>query len=663
MSPVEDHESELLRILEERLLPPGTLDDPDLRDRAVGLLRDALDAASRTRRAKLLKAAELEGADPPDELVSLLGKVVGLAGLYRWALAHEPEGLGTLGDLSDWLVRPHPAPTERELAAGRRAGLDIATDEDETTIDARLGHYLRSKKMPEKYDFDPRALPVGVDGEDLEKEKIDQIVAVLGEVSRPVGTFVLGALSLDGRLLEQDAGVLGTHIRLLRNETEGSTPSIERGGDGQPKALSNVEALERIAVAFDRIRRGDGDVSYYEEFAFVARALIANARNVPIDSSGLEGRVLQQLTLYVPGQFGGTLSLPEFEAPSVAGSDLVADNMRAVALVYAAWNLEELKLFQVLDRVVEVFMNGQLPVGFDNGGRALADYYFSDDEKKISEAGRRMTYSRVLGVPGGEVSKEAPPNRAFGDLFLRFLSSVSEFDRQRRIADVVSGGRPYDALSLTAEQVRKSGRDLAANMTLYGYGGTFFVAQKLKDQIARALTVLSVPEILSAYGVQSPFQVVERVAASDLGGTVPNILRHRTMAESGKAILDIVADSIPAWLGSARPLFEPRAGDVGGIGAGNGNGARRLPPDIPHDRELLLMRHTEHWLAVNGIKDEQRARLGEPELIAATPSIPKVGADGGAAFDQLRQLVATGQAPSLDQLKALLPDMGQIARV
>jgi hypothetical protein len=682
VSPVHEHEyeTELLAILGKQLLPAAGLDDDEaLRAEALALLRTAYDAASPKTRSRLRKAADLKDAAPPATgkkvppwLLELLGEVLGIAGLHRWArqnAAAALEARGSRGTLGHWLEHPPLELTAEELAAGRRAGLDIADDQDINTIEARLGRNLRKVTMPEKYDFDPRALPVGVNGEQLEEAMKERVRRVLGEgVAKPIQTFILGALSLDGRLHESDENAVDAHIRLLRNETEGTTPSIERGDDGQPKVLQIADALGRISKAFDKVRGGDQEPTYFEEFAFVARSLLGNARNVPIDSSGLEQRVSRELTLYVPGQFGGSLSLPEFETPSVVGSDLVADNIRAVALVYAAWNLEELKLFQVLDRVVEVFMNGQLPVGFDNGGRALAAYYFSDDEQKITEAARRMTYSRVLGVAGGEVSKEAPPNRAFQDLLLRFLSSVSEFDRQRRIADVVAGTRPYDSLSLTAEQVRKSGRDLAANMTLYGYGGTFFVAQKLKDQIARAITVLSTPEILAAYGVQSPFQVVERVAASDLGGTVPNVVRQRTMAEAGKEILDIVAQSIPAWIGSHRPLFEPRLGEIGGDGHGlaavAGVAAGRVPADIPRETEQLLMRHTEHWLAVNGIKDEQRARLGEPELTAAQPSIPNATADGGpAGFDQLRQMVSAGQTPSLDQLKALLPDVGGIARV
>jgi hypothetical protein len=513
------------------------------------------------------------------------------------------------------------------------------------------------------YAFDPRALPPGFDEAALKQLVHDELDATVPNLRQSMEDFVLGGLSLDGMLAQSDEVKL-EHVRKLRFESENKTDTLAGG------KLLNRDAIEEIHTDLKAIRGAANGSAYYEELVFVARRLIANAAMVPIDAKGRKQRIATALNEYVPGQSGGTLTLPSLDAPDTVGSDLVADNMRAVALIYASWNLEELKLFQVLDRVVEVFMNGQLPVGFDNGGRALSDYYFSDDELKITEAARRMTYTRVLGAAGGEVSKEAPPNRAFQDLFLRFLSSVSEFDRQRRIADVFGGRSRYDTLSLTGEQVRKAGRDLAANMTLYGYGGTFFVAQKLRAHIDRALRVLGTPEILAAYGVQGPFQVIERVAASDLGGTVPNIVRHKTMAESGKAILDIVAKSSPAWLGlSGNDLFIDPALVAGAAQPAGGAGLAAVPVVAPPPRrgadfdiatQTRLMRDVESWLAVNGIKDEQRARLGEPEISPAAPSIPSATHDGagGAAFDQLRQMVSNGQTPSLDQLKSLLPDMG-----
>ena len=528
------------------------------------------------------------------------------------------------------------------------------------------------------YVFDPRGLPTRETPEETKQERqrvIDQVTAVVdaelaatvptGELKDSLRSFVLGAMSLDG-FLEQDVEAQRRHVTDLRFESEQTTKFI----DGSTR--KNRAAYEKIDASLRTVRgamNGSG-LGYFEELAFVSRRLLRNANEVPVDASGIGQRVAVALSEYEAPSAGGNLNLPSLSSPIVAEADLEQDNIRAIALIYAAWNLEELKLFQVLDRVVEVFMNGQLPVGFDNGGRALSEYYFDDDDQRLTEAARRMTYSRVLGVPGGEVSKEAPPNRPFQDLLLRFLASVSEFERQRRIDDVVGTRSRIDVLSNTGEQVRKAGFDLAANASLYGYGGTFFVAQRLAKQIERALRILSVPEVLSSYGVQSPFQVIERVCATDLGGTVPNVVQRRTMADAGKALLDLVAKYVAFWpRATSRPLFGEL---IEVVDSRNGDGAIRRGDsvlvqrdgDITREDQQKIALSVEQWLAVNGISDDQRARLGEPQMTAAAPSIPSGPQHGASpAFDQLRQMVSAGQTPSLDQLKALMPDAGGMARM
>jgi hypothetical protein len=665
------YETELLEIVAaNKLVPPGTFDDDDVREIGLELVRTVERAVDKKSRELLQKAARRPPGKPPPGVVDLLRRGLGIAGIRRYATLEHPDEMKTLPmqerQLRHWLANPITQ-DKQELEAGIRAGLGVADADDITIIEARLGQLFRRDAMATVFIFDPRAVPAEFDETFFTDTVSDEVNdSVPSPVLDSTIHFIFGAMSLDGFLPQTSEPVLRETARRLSFESGGKTKRLTPlPGPPIDPFMINREAYELIAREIDGIRTPTGALvdgqAFFEELAFVARKLIGNAGSVPIDTPGLRARVQEALTEYVPGQAGGTLELPPLDAAEVAGTDLVRDNIRAVALIYAAWNLEEMQLFRVHDRVLEVFMNGQLPVGFDNGGRALSDYYFSADEVKISEAARRMTYTRVLGVPGGEVSREAPPNQVFQDLFLALLAHVSEFDRQRRIADVVAGSSTRDdMLSLTGEQVRKAGRDVAANATLYGYGGVFFVAQRLKDQVEQVLRNLSTPEILSAYGVQSPFQVVERVCASDFGGKVPNIVRYKTMAEAGKLILDIVAANIPAWLGlSGNDLFEDPFDIV--TGSSPGITTVRKPADIPREVQRQLARAVEDWLTVNGITDEQRSRLGEPKITQAAPSIPTAtdGA-GGAAFDQVRQMVAGGQMPSMDQLKALLPDTSMV---
>jgi hypothetical protein len=315
-----------------------------------------------------------------------------------------------------------------------------------------------------------------------------------------------------------------------------------------------------------------------------------------------------------------------------------------------------MRMFHVVDRITEIFMNGQLPIGFDSGGRALDTYYW-DREDRLNEAERRMVYSRVLGAAGGMVSKEVQPNTQFDSLWIRFLSSLAEFDRQQRVDEIIAT-RTVRPQNLTGEYVRKAGRDLAANLSLYGWGGTHFSARRLNGHIATALDILNQPSIQKSYGVTNPYQLIERVASAEFGVT-PNIVRLRTMADAGNKILNIVAKYHNVWTRSnGQPLFEEPAF--------NGDGV--IPGDISLADRNELMNQTQFWLAVNGIKDDQVGKLSQPEQAKYEPSIPtfagmlpgsngassngKVGAD---TVERLKQMVLQGQAPSLDQLKQLLP--------
>jgi hypothetical protein len=645
------YESTLMERLFEDL---GLQPTPAQHDTALGLLRAVINALPDGEDKNVLRRTTDDassGPSPPH-----LRRLLGIAALHEYLRDRHPlglEALGPEGHLPVFLAQHENEDVTSNDAtnAALRSELGIAEPQDQQLIDDQLEQIIRRHDMaPDpQFTFDPRATPPGFDEAALRALVEDQLTDNVPEVTPELTAFVLGVLSLDG-YLNQNADGQRLGIKQARYETDRLTPLLAQH-NGKPDQVTWREALTTIIASFVLVRPAGGPPSYYEEFAFVARRLLANSTQVPVDAPGLAQRIASLLTEYVPGEMGGTLNLPALSGEDGNATELVPENIRAVALVYAAYQLEELRMFAVVDRLMEVFMNGQLPVGFDNGGKAL-DLMYWDSPQRLTEAARRMQYTRILGAAGGEISREAAPNKSFNDLFLRFLSSLSEYDRQRRVGDVIGGMPREDSLTLTGEQIRKAGRDLAANASLFGYGAAYFVAQRLSKHIERCLTILNLPEIQQAYGVQSAWQVIERVCSQDFG-KAPNVVRFRTMAEAGKQILDIVADNSPAWLQSTgmQPLFVDPAAVVRGV---------NQVSDIDPNTQDVLMRATEHWLAVNGIKEDQRMKLGEPEVIASAPSIPSAGGTGTQAFDQIRQMVTAGQTPSLDQLKGLLPDMGSM---
>src|SRR4030095_2247574 len=113
-------------------------------------------------------------------------------------------------------------------------------------------------------------------------------------------------------------------------------------------------------------------------------------------------------------------------------------------------------------------------------------------------------------------------NREFNNLWLRFLSAVKSTARQ--------------APGTSQEPLRKAGEELAANLSLHGYGIAYVAATELQSHMRDMLDLLSDREIQSAVGARDIWQVIEVIAARELGGAA-NTARLRTLQSSGATIL------------------------------------------------------------------------------------------------------------------------------
>jgi hypothetical protein len=278
-----------------------------------------------------------------------------------------------------------------------------------------------------------------------------------------------------------------------------------------------------------------------------------------------------------------TADLPDLQEQGSADHEIVADNIRAVQAIYSAALLEELKAFQVVDRLVELFQQGALPLGRGRAGRNLFKYW-KESASRLSESERRSLYARALGLPGGEV--EVVPNREFNDLWIRFLSSVAQLVREETTEWTVGKSE-----TVSADDIKAAARDLAVNLSLHGFGWAGFAATELQKQIADITRLLSAPEIIAAYGARDMWQVIDQVAANELGGSKSSV-RYRTMLVSGATII--------AWLAkNPRRLNSVSGASIISTKALTGSRRSRLEVRAianPTDRDLLNA--CQQWLAV-----------------------------------------------------------------
>lgn len=208
---------------------------------------------------------------------------------------------------------------------------------------------------------------------------------------------------------------------------------------------------------------------------------------------------------------------------------LVEDNLRAAAVLYAAAALEEMKLFEVVDRVVDRFQAGKLPVGAGAKSKLVA--YAKAQPERLDANSRRRIYGHVLG---GTQSGATQANDDFAPLLARLLDAVSQFERASALAK--GEKKPPSATAVHA-----AARDLATNLSNHGYGAAVVSAALLADQLRDGQALLSHPDVLEAYGAKDMWQVVERVAQQELKVKV-NVTRARTRAEAGSAVLTWLAE-------------------------------------------------------------------------------------------------------------------------
>ncbi len=224
--------------------------------------------------------------------------------------------------------------------------------------------------------------------------------------------------------------------------------------------------------------------------------------------------------------------LPDLE-PRPDGQMAVADNIRAVQAIYFARQLEDMRAFQVVDRLVQLFQQGLLPLGRGTGAKLLRDYGKSD--ARLSAPARSELYFRALGARPGS-AKVAEPNREFHTAWLRLVTSVALFHRRRGTSAL---GQPR-----AASQVWRAARALAANAS--AHGASLIAAVRRLSADANALrAVLEAPDIQQALGARNMWQVIERIASRELGGAV-NVQRLRSLAQSGSRILQWLADHCDA---------------------------------------------------------------------------------------------------------------------
>ena len=346
-----------------------------------------------------------------------------------------------------------------------------------------------------------------------------------------------------------------------------------------------------------------------EEFARVIRKLVE--RGVTEAEPQLRRKVADALDRIqnvdsddVVSEIG--IDLPDLE--EAANNEIVADNVRLMGPVIASAMLDELKAFQVVDRILEQAQAGTLPIGQGKAGKLLYKRW-KEAPNRISEPERRNLYAMTMGQPGGDPTGNV--NREFNELWLRFVSSVSSFVRQHDVDKLLRASLPS---AIGHQQVRKAARDLATNLSLHGYGMTYYAALELQGEVKAMIELLQDVEIRSAFGAKDMWQVIDTVATMDLGGARTSS-RYRTLATCGAIITAWLANNVERIMRPTGPLI-----DITDVRSPMPRSAGQKATSKPTDYDLVNA--CELWLADTATTDTRIEELSQPRETPVMTSKP-----------------------------------------
>lgn len=586
-----------------------------------------------------------------------------------------------------------------DLESAENGGTSVMPEDYQQIVNELHGRYAFDEaKLPERLHY---ARDPDTGDQVLSEGQINFLTGTLHALEKLAGAEIIldaqrldaiagivGLLLLDGHHDPDDRGffdhVKAAYVEMLE-PASASRKEIAPGNDQfEPGFDQKYRVFVRVAEVL--VNQQANAKVFFDAYASVSRGMVTMYDTRPPDSAGFVASVLARYndeTLAAGGAGGGgsgiaLLDLPPLSDPEGATDEIVPENIRAVAAIYVIYQCDQMMLFSVVDRVVELFMAGLLPMGGDTLARKLDNWYWNRDDR-VSPQGRMNHFTRVLGVPGGEVPGDVTPNSDFEMHLMRTVSSLAEFERERSV------GRLFDesgrrVMSTTGEGCRKIIRDMAAADTLYGYAGAQFAAERMGRQLQEAMEILQLPRIREIYGVTTMYQVIERVAQTEFGATV-NVVKHRTLAEEVRTILEIVADNHHVWsLSSDRPLFttgpdvvpyqellllralarsrDVDAGDIDLLSS------RVQTGDLSKQDSDRLFRAAQYILAVSGVQSDTVKEYSQPVETPALPSIPGMGAFGGGGMSgmtgggdvtsQLRDMLTRGETPTADQIKAMV---------
>lgn len=221
---------------------------------------------------------------------------------------------------------------------------------------------------------------------------------------------------------------------------------------------------------------------------------------------------------------------------------VIPPQLQASAELYYIYQMERMKLFQVVNVLRRLFANGQIRIQRGPGARGL---YILEKWTPIryKRRDRLIAYRRAFNYGRAPIPAGAAVNRNFHFQFLAFVNALSQYFRDVTIGQVIRGSgeindRPFAALAT----VQRIGTDLRYQLDRASYGNILALTREVGAYLQQIFELLDAPDIKRSFDANTKWDVIEAVAQRHLGG-VAEMSQRAKMADAGRRIIQYIAEN------------------------------------------------------------------------------------------------------------------------
>jgi hypothetical protein len=292
----------------------------------------------------------------------------------------------------------------------------------------------------------------------------------------------------------------------------------------------------------------------------------------PVPHDGVLDALVLDAGRLVASAAGFAIALDQIgiELPPLHGAQVDQAQLRAIASLYLAAELENTGLIAAVETLAGLVRSGALAVDVGAATPLLVKFWHERSQRASREE-REHTFDSLFGLSAGE---------SFADAMLALCEALYKMDE-------LATNPNYGGVSQQMRVRAGAARVLAQLLGTAG-GITVFLAQEILQSLREAIAILKHPALLAALGARDVWSAIERI--DRIAHTRHN--PARLYVQRGRAGMTVLA-----WLAEAAPLLERQSGalvqlDHPVIGAaldwmqaalaiGEADAAAPAPPAIP----------------------------------------------------------------------------------